>query len=96
MKANQGKGGKYWSEHGDSYSEWLGTLNRHEDSQAIQEEFKEVVPPGHPALMDGHAEDEEHTDEDTLPPDEDTLPPLDSQGGAIQEEQAVALQDIQK
>ena len=78
-----GNGGKYWSEHGDSYSEWLGTLNRHEDSQAIQEEFKEVVPPGHPALMDGHAEDEEHADEDTLPPDEDG------------EQQAVTVQDSQ-
>ena len=83
VKANQGQGGKYSSEHGDSYSEWLGTLNRHEDIQAIQDEFKEVCPLGQPALMDGHAEDEGHADEDTLPPDED--------GG----QQAVTVQDGQ-
>ena len=82
VKANQGTL-KYWSEHGDSYSEWLGTLNRHEDIQAIQDEFKEVCPLGQQALMDGHAEDEGHADQDTLPPDEDG------------EQQAVTMQDSQ-
>ena len=49
---------KYWAEHGDSYIEWLGNLMRQEDSQPSQEGGP-VTPPCQPALMDGHAEEEQ-------------------------------------
>ena len=49
VKANQAKGHKYWTEHGDGYIEWLGTLNQHpEDSQLPLAETRAIQP----ALMD--------------------------------------------
>ena len=64
VKANQGKGAKYWTDHGDSYIEWLGTLNLLEDSQ-IDLEGIQTSPPGQAALMDGPAEDADMEHEET-------------------------------
>ena len=64
VRANQGKGGKFWSQNGDAYVEWLGNLDRQEDSQVIQDETKEGA--GQPAaLMDGMADDGETQKEAT-------------------------------
>ena len=64
VKANQGKGAKYWTQHGDTYMEWLGNLDRHAGSPAIQDE-SQVNSVGQPALMDGHEDDGETMKEET-------------------------------
>ena len=53
-KRGQQKGAKYWKEHGDSYIEWLGTLNCQDDQEGTQ-----IVNPGQPALClsDGPVEE---------------------------------------
>ena len=52
VKANHKKGVIHWTEHGDSFSEWLGNLNCQDDTQ-VQQAGIQVSPPGQPALMDG-------------------------------------------
>ena len=54
VKSNKEKGGTYWNQHGDSYMEWLGTLDVQEARQ-VDQDGTQVIPP--PALMDGKAED---------------------------------------
>ena len=61
VKANNGVGHQFWTDHGDSYVEWLGALNPPEDSQvpqlAIPIQDIQEVPPGPPALCDGQPDD---------------------------------------
>ena len=56
VKANQRKGGTYWTEHGDSFIEWLGNLNAQEDIQVAQVANR-GTPPEPRALEDGRVED---------------------------------------
>ena len=63
VKANQQKGMKHWTEHGDSFCEWLGNLNCEDDIQAQQAGIHAILS-SQPALMDGVVDDP-----DSLPRD---------------------------
>ena len=80
VKANQQNGSKHWREHGDSYLEWLATLNRQEDSSAVhagtpiqgQPALMDIQGPA--ALMDGPVDDGESQPKDMETQGEDSQP----------------------
>ncbi len=56
VMANRQNGDKYWTEHGDSYQEWLATFNLQDGISSSCLGSHGIIP-DLPVLMDGNSDD---------------------------------------